>query len=660
MPKAERSGTLSSCFSILSRRLSKGRWKLNAEQLKNTFTDSSVNDVPLLQKLVEAQKSSEYDWSTISEAIEKEIHAEPTDRTSVCLVERALEKLDASLRSKRVGVSRKRQKVERADTQTSPPKRRRIEPSATLQTLRPNTARVGSSALPGNADKENKYFKEQPFSSDSTPLSILDPDENKRESSKDATQPIEHSILLMNCGRESGEVVEKMDQISDATTISTAIRSSKLRASLFCARVTTTSVGARLVDTSISSSPNATSLQTTPGQLLSILRNLKPGEWLCSSTIDALLKDLILRGSVRTHDVGNAPKSGLHSSWNPTPPKDLSNVTTCIVPFCFRNNHWVLFAFNIGSGDILLYNSMRGKNRQNDFQTIAHKIGYAINQARGVKEDLCWTVREPDYVPQQDNGDDCGVFCIVFALRIVAGVSFEAPAINASIWRMILAAYFNPQIPPDDSLGAGSIHLTSTQTNYTDSKETETALHLALQGRDESRQGLESLKSVEELLVRLRAVAARDRALALEKCDAFDRAASSFNKWAKQGKTLDLATASPEALEEFESVYTHLQEYYNRQNVAQGSKATKQRQNAETVFSNIVRMQGAADRVKQDLEEHAQDFAKEVNRLYSHLLQQLSVHNEQVRVKETELLTLRAGKKVLEKNLSRWATRVRE
>jgi hypothetical protein len=90
--------------------------------------------------------------------------------------------------------------------------------------------------------------------------------------------------------------------------------------------------------------------------------------------------------------------------------------------FNASSNHWSLLLYHIRSGNSFHFDSSSGYNREASIK-VAARIAIFTKSCRAGIFTAQQTVFQVSGCPQQHNGYDCGVFCLLFAEHIVAYLS---------------------------------------------------------------------------------------------------------------------------------------------------------------------------------------------------------------------------------------------
>ncbi|KAL6702634.1 hypothetical protein ACN47E_001281 [Coniothyrium glycines] len=170
-----------------------------------------------------------------------------------------------------------------------------------------------------------------------------------------------------------------------------------------------------------------------------VLRELAPGQWLSSRTIDHLIKYL-LPDCVdhRWYDPGNmtTPESPLA----PIRGDRLKRARIVFVPLC-QQQHWVLLQYNIDSASRYVWDSKIGLIPIASIQDYDAKISDVVWAASSRNGPSYWRVAQHLDVPQQRNNDDCGIYLLAHAMVGASDYKCadgQKPLINPILWRMAL------------------------------------------------------------------------------------------------------------------------------------------------------------------------------------------------------------------------------
>ncbi|XP_038713407.1 uncharacterized protein LOC120007277 [Tripterygium wilfordii] len=95
-----------------------------------------------------------------------------------------------------------------------------------------------------------------------------------------------------------------------------------------------------------------------------------------------------------------------------------SNLDRVYFPINITADHWAAGVIDLQEKRIICYDSLIKHTRQetfsNEMKSIATLIPKMLKRANVIDDESPWTIERQPEVPQQQNGSDCGMFCIKF------------------------------------------------------------------------------------------------------------------------------------------------------------------------------------------------------------------------------------------------------
>lgn len=192
------------------------------------------------------------------------------------------------------------------------------------------------------------------------------------------------------------------------------------------------------------------------------LMMFKPGCWLNDSCINYCLKRFV-KVDRRIACLDPAVVSFLRLQAEEEEDEDLvvslgmNNATWVVLPvndnesFTSSSNHWSLLLFHIHSGKSFHFDSSRGFNTHSSTK-VAARVATLTRTSRGdIEADQ---VVQVSGCPQQGNGFDCGVYCILFAKYICDYLSNDGDMLVTSVigsGGRVLSRILSDQLEGDQS-----------------------------------------------------------------------------------------------------------------------------------------------------------------------------------------------------------------
>lgn len=180
------------------------------------------------------------------------------------------------------------------------------------------------------------------------------------------------------------------------------------------------------------------------------------GRWLSDSLVNIMARfleahhhnwvsvDPLVLGEVA------ADPSAAHPALQPLASvTEAAGVTPRIFALAFRSQHWSLVWADISSGRLHVYDSKPGLNpeymnwQQKSMRSLLTRIlpaGVLSNQATSPSIQSWPASRVAGPQQDDDDSDNCGVFAIVAAWALTAGLELAEVSVDPSVWRAILAA----------------------------------------------------------------------------------------------------------------------------------------------------------------------------------------------------------------------------
>lgn len=165
-------------------------------------------------------------------------------------------------------------------------------------------------------------------------------------------------------------------------------------------------------------SQNHSSLASTNLDVHKNLRvDLQPGSMLRTTSIYNLMEALLAPGIIRLYDPGDIPATGLES-WQPTRPT-IEDSVRGVLACCCLSKHWVLYYMDLQMRTIISFNSVSLYPNPQTIDLVALQLTKAVSTHSD------WDRLDAQAIfgnlPLQATSVDCGVFAVVFALRLGSG-----------------------------------------------------------------------------------------------------------------------------------------------------------------------------------------------------------------------------------------------